>query len=391
MVGTTLDRLTADLDYGQGVPDPRALAFAAELQERLADAQVLLFGSRATGDWRPGSDIDLAVIGGDPDVAEEVLAQVCAQEQPYADLPFAQMVHFAAAEFDQCRTSLPHIAGQIQKHGLTPAGEQLSPMAQDNPWPGIQDLLQPGRRYLEYALIALGTKRLEGATVFNAHCALERCIKAALAVTRIDFFTSVKSEDLHSLTKLAELLPAEQHDNLLAAAPMRHLWQLDAYQHTSRYSQDSQVRWPTLPIETLVASAQKACLVMADYTLGMMGKTPREVGYSEHVGDDALGGFGTLPLDHYAGDKLNERKMQRRLDADRIYNLHSLLGSVLTDSQLEHIATNWHKWGSPNNSIDRIKDVMVDHTAWHTLLVEPAEQEGDADRPLRDAPPKDGW
>ncbi len=151
------------------------------------------------------------------------------------------------------------------------------------------------------------------------------------------------------------------------------------------------MRWPTLPTETLVTSAQKACLVMADYTLGMMGKTPHEVGYSEHVGDDALGGFGTLLLDHYAGDKLNERTMQRRLDADRIYNLHSLLGSVLTDSQLECIATNWHKWGSPNNSIDRIKDVMVDHTAWHTLLVEPAEQEGDADRPPRDASPRGEW
>ncbi len=34
-------------------PDPRALALAGELQDRLPGAQVLLFGSRATGAWTP--------------------------------------------------------------------------------------------------------------------------------------------------------------------------------------------------------------------------------------------------------------------------------------------------------------------------------------------------
>ena len=51
-------------EYGDGAPDPRALALAGALQDRLPDARVLLFGSRATGAWTPGSDIDLAVIGG---------------------------------------------------------------------------------------------------------------------------------------------------------------------------------------------------------------------------------------------------------------------------------------------------------------------------------------
>ena len=51
-------------------PDPRALALAGALQDRLSGAQVLLFGSRATGAGTPGSDIDLAVIGGDRKAAE---------------------------------------------------------------------------------------------------------------------------------------------------------------------------------------------------------------------------------------------------------------------------------------------------------------------------------
>ena len=61
---TTPDPHTVDLKYGHGVPDPLALALVTKLQERLPDAQVVLFGSRAIGDWSPGSDVDLAVIGG---------------------------------------------------------------------------------------------------------------------------------------------------------------------------------------------------------------------------------------------------------------------------------------------------------------------------------------
>lgn len=51
-----------ELEYGHGVPDPLALTVAAELQAQLPDTEVLLFGSRAIGNWRPESDIDLAAI-----------------------------------------------------------------------------------------------------------------------------------------------------------------------------------------------------------------------------------------------------------------------------------------------------------------------------------------
>lgn len=101
MADTALTRepQTVDLAYGQGVADPRALA--------LPDAQVVLFGSRAIGDWQPGSDIDLAVIGGDRAAAEEAIAQLRSQ----AAHAHAQLFHFTHAEFNELRVSLPHIAG----------------------------------------------------------------------------------------------------------------------------------------------------------------------------------------------------------------------------------------------------------------------------------------
>lgn len=378
------ERFTADSTQGHGGPDPRALALAGGLQASLPDAQVLLFGSRAAGNWQSGSDIDLAVIGGDRDTAEEALAQICTQEQRYAELPSTQIFYFTRAEFDKCRTSLPHIAGQVQRHGMTPAGEPLPPMEQNDPWEGVRDLLQAGRRYLKYALVAFGSDEAEGDAVMAAHNALERCVKAALGALGIDVFDVVKdNRGRHTLTTLAGLLPTDPHGILLTAVPASHLRQLDAYCQTSRYSQDSQVEWPTLPTETLVAAAQGACLAMADHALAATGKTPREVGYSEYVGDDALGGFGTLPLAHYARHKLSDREKQQFqqevLDAAHINALRKLLGNILTDSQLARTESHWHRFGSPADTIDRIAVVMADPAAWRTLLVEPEGREVGAD------------
>jgi predicted nucleotidyltransferase len=43
-------------------PDPQALAIAREMQERLHPAEVILLGSRAAGDHRPDSDVDLMAV-----------------------------------------------------------------------------------------------------------------------------------------------------------------------------------------------------------------------------------------------------------------------------------------------------------------------------------------
>lgn len=112
LMAVTLEGLSpvqgpVDLAHGNGAPDPRALELVGELQRQLPGARVLLFGSRAIGDWRPGSDIDLAVIGGSNDAAADALAQLRSQE-PH---PCAQLFHFTATEFDELRTSLPHVAG----------------------------------------------------------------------------------------------------------------------------------------------------------------------------------------------------------------------------------------------------------------------------------------
>jgi hypothetical protein len=379
MTDTTLAREQQTLDpaYGQGSPDPRALELAGTLQQHLPEADVLLFGSRAIGDWRPQSDIDLAVIGGDPDAAEEAIAQLQSQETH----PHAQLFHFTRAEFNELRVSLPHIAGQVQAHGLTAAGEHLPPMDQDNPWPGVQGLLHAARRKLQTALIVFGTEPLSGEIVLSAHGTLERCIKAVQGAERTDFRKLVHRDAQHSLCALAPLLSSEMHANLTAVTPVDYLHELDAYQNTAPYEHDQRVRWPTTDNETLLAAVQRASLGLADHALATLGKTPREIGYEHRIGGDAMGGFGTVSLDYYAHAKLGARERQHIVNSERVRDLNTLLGSRLTESQLDRVEANWYTHNAPDNVVVRIVAVMTDPSTWLDLLVKTGHRETGGDTP----------
>ena len=379
MADTTLAReqQTPDLAYGQGNPDPRALELVGELQQHLPEADILLFGSRAVGDWRPSSDIDLAVIGGDPDAAEEAIAQLQSRESH----AHAQLFHFTRTEFNELRVSLPHIAGQVQAHGLTATGEHLPPMDQDNPWPGVQGLLHAARRKLEAALILFGTQPLTGEIVLSTHATLERCLKAAQGAERVDFRKHVHRDAQHNLCALAELLSAVPYANLTAVMPVDYLRQLDAYQNTALYDHDQRVQWPTTDNKTLLAAVQRASLDLADHALATLGKTPREIGYEHRIGSDALGGFGTVALDHYAHAQLGARERQHIINSERVNVLNTLLGSRLTESQLARVESNWYTHNAPDDVVTQIMAVMTDPSTWLDLLVTTGYRETDADTP----------
>ncbi len=391
-MAATLEELSpvqvpVDLAHGNGAPDPRALDLVGELQRQLPDARVLLFGSRAIGDWWPGSDIDLAVIGGSKDAAADALAQLRSQELHLR----AQLFHFTPAEFDELRTSLPHVAGQVQAHGLTAAGEHLPSMDQDNPWPGVQELLHAARRKLEAALILFGTQPLTGEIVLSVHATLERCLKAALGAEGVDFRDHLPRNRQHNLCTLAELLAAETPVDPTGVIPVEYLHELDAYQDTAPYKHDQQVEWPTTDNEILLAAAQRASLGLVDHALATLGKTPRDVGYEHRIGSDALGGFGTIALDHYAHTKVGARELQHIENTGRVRDLHTLLGSRLTESQLARVESNWYTHNVPDDVLERLVAVMTNPATWLDLLVPTRYRENDADvSEGRDTPPPKG-
>ncbi len=370
-------------------PDVRALELAGRLQRLLPDTQVLLFGSRAIGDWRAGSDIDLAVIGGDSDEAEEALAQLYAAAPD--DLPYAQLFHFTTAEFVELRTSLPHVAGQVQRYGLTPTGEHLPLMDQDNPWPGVQQRLQGCRRHLASALKDLGSEDLVGA-VYNAQMSLEIALKAACGAAHRNF-RNVPSD--HILNGLVDLLPATQAAMVTELLPPGLLGQLTKFRHNSSYEGDLTIPWPSVEPQTVVALVQEASGRLAGWILDTMGKTPRQVGYAEWLSDGPLAGWESLPLDYYSQMEIEARAAQRATESTELAAVNRILRTVLTPQQMDRIGQVWTTGGLPADAVEQALAVRDDPSRWRTLLDAPADGHDATEQPppARDdrPPPKGAW
>ena len=106
----------------------------------------------------------------------------------------------------------------------------------------------------------------------------------------------------------------------------------------------------------MLTAVQRVCVGFAEHILTIMDKRPDEVGYEEWLnGRDALGGWGTLPLDHF-----------RHINA-----LHTLLDGKLTPAQLADVQANRHWHGVPADVIEQIVAVRIASDTWKRLFVRP--------------------
>ena len=170
-------------------PDPRALVAARRAQAAVGSGQVILFGSRARGDWHRDSDIDLMVI-------EDQLSDSRRRELTNLRVPLAaaaadlypdrdpdwdpvpvQLLYLTRSEFERARRAPTHLAGGVQRDGLTPDGKALPPVVQDDPWPAVQNFLQRSFVSLAHALQHEGNESHLDAAL-NAFHAFELTLKA---------------------------------------------------------------------------------------------------------------------------------------------------------------------------------------------------------------------
>ena len=106
-------------------PDPAALAVAKAMQKLLAPAQVILNGSRSTGQHRPDSDVDLMAVFDDDGarlLADEALPQLLETPQ---DGPQVHVYTISRAEFEDLALRAQSFPGQAARHGVTPEGKPL--------------------------------------------------------------------------------------------------------------------------------------------------------------------------------------------------------------------------------------------------------------------------
>ena len=173
-----------------GQADPLAMAVADTVQHSVAPAQVILFGSRARGDHRPDSDIDLLVVAGDSNVAgSELRARFAAREYLTAqesDLG-VDVVAMTRSAFDRARLANQHIAGQAFNHGIIMCNDNLEwpapePDGYPDHWPETARRLQTVEEWLYHVNDMLdresGPQRVMG---FGAQQGVENALKAWLS------------------------------------------------------------------------------------------------------------------------------------------------------------------------------------------------------------------
>ena len=293
--------------------DPHALTVARQLQDRVAPAQVVLFGSRARGDWHADSDIDLMVIADDP---------TRAQRREYASLGWqllkpeaarlypepveVQIFTMARAEFEWARRARMHLAGGVQHDGLTAQGEPMPPIEQNDPWPAVQKFLRVSHAALFRALRAEGEGDHKEAAL-QAHHALETALKAYASALELTFR---KSHDLYAL--IGRIEEVEQAVDFTA---MTYEWctKMLELRRTGPYETDVDLFWEAADILDLV---QQICGAAAGRALTLVARRPDEVGYRMPAAearditvraDRPLGGLeDTFPSD-FAPERLVEQ------------------------------------------------------------------------------------
>ena len=181
-----------------------------------------------------------------------------------------QIFNFTHEEFAWGRTSPNHVVGGVQREGVTPEGERMPAIRQNNPWPAVQQHLQVTHESLFQALHYAGIDNLRGAGA-QAHHAMENGLKAYLSAL------GVRYDRTHELQKLVQQIPSGETTVLFP--PTSWLESLSLFREQSPYDVK---RRPPVSAEEAVATAQDLCRRIAHRALHLCQKSPAQVSY-EHM------------------------------------------------------------------------------------------------------------
>ena len=110
------------------VEDQHAMAIARAVQVAVQPDTVILFGSRAVGDYRSDSDLDLLIVTDcEQRVSARLKAEHAARHYMEANPPQLELgiIAMDRSTFDYCRRANMHIAGQAAIYGVVMSGESL--------------------------------------------------------------------------------------------------------------------------------------------------------------------------------------------------------------------------------------------------------------------------
>ena len=195
--------------------DPKARAVAKAVYDALRPRSVILFGSRARGDFRRDSDVDLLVITDDDRVDKDAYMAACdaaraksAELYGVRSLLGVDVVSMSAEKFRDCRRAKNHVAGQAARDGVDMNGEPIAPDVQtlDN-MPDIRQRVINARRELRTLNILVDADADQEPIGFHARQALENALKGWISALNDEYGNT---HDLANLAAIVRKHPEEE-------------------------------------------------------------------------------------------------------------------------------------------------------------------------------------
>ena len=168
----------------RGRADPKAVEVARAVYEATRPESVILFGSRARGDYREDSDIDLMVIWdgcmSNEDYMKAQNAATRAVRNVYRRRHGVDLLPMDKREYLRCRGGINHVAAQAARDGVDMNGdkEDYEPDAEQSfDWEDVrQRVINADRELITLSALIEGDVPQE-AIGFHAQQALENILK----------------------------------------------------------------------------------------------------------------------------------------------------------------------------------------------------------------------
>ncbi|MYC34391.1 MAG: HEPN domain-containing protein [Chloroflexi bacterium] len=237
-IADTTQAISARANAG---PDTRALSFARALREATDVECVILFGSRARGDWTDRSDIDLMII--EPDTSDLIprmgeIQQTATElaSQAYQDHVGIDFVYLSRAEYERKSVhTLNHVARFARRDGI-PVSRNTADFpgneAADDPNHSDEPMerrlrVTDANTYYRAMHVMMDSGITDRVTAYNAQQTLEHAMKALISAQGHEY------PHTHRLYSLAADI--NQNDPALNWQPGSDLGQLTNFAGGYRY------------------------------------------------------------------------------------------------------------------------------------------------------------